>query len=117
MAGEWIPIVFFIVLGVILLGYFYWNYKNRSHVMETVQKALDMGGELNAELLQQLGAAGDPRIRDMRRGIVFLALGIAGLLCSLFFAEADVVNGIRAGAVFPLMLGVGFLLVWRLNKD
>ena len=53
----------------------------------------------------------------MRRGIVFLSLGIAGLLCSLFFADADVVNGIRAGSVFPLMLGAGFLLVWKLNQE
>lgn len=117
MVELFIPIVLFIVIGIIMLGYFYWNHKSRSHVMETVQKALEMGGELNSDMLQQLGAAGDPRIRDMRRGIVFLSLGIAGLLCSLFFAEADVVNGIRAGSVFPLMLGVGFLLVWRLNRD
>jgi hypothetical protein len=53
----------------------------------------------------------------MRRGIVLISLGIAGLLCSLFFADADVVNGIRAGSVFPLMMGLGFLLVWKLNKD
>jgi hypothetical protein len=117
MVELYIPIVMFVMLGIVLLGYFYWNHKNRSHVMATVQKALDMGGELNADLLQQLGAAGDPRIRDMRRGIVFLALGIAGLLCSLFFADPDVVNGIRAGSVFPLMLGIGFLIVWRLNED
>ena len=117
MVELYIPIVMFVMLGIVLLGYFYWNHKNRSNVMDTVQKALDMGGELNAELLQQLGAAGNPRVRDMRRGIVFLALGVAGLLCSLFFADADVVNGIRAGSVFPLMLGVGFLIVWRLNED
>jgi hypothetical protein len=56
-------------------------------------------------------------MRDMRRGIVFLSLGIAGLLCSLFFNDPEVINGIRAGSVFPLMLGFGFLLVWKLNKD
>ena len=116
MVELYIPIVMFVVLGIVLLGYFYWNHKNRSNVMDTVQKALDMGGELNAELLQQLGAAANPRVRDMRRGIVFLSLGIGGLLCSLFFADADVVNGIRAGSVFPLMLGIGFLIVWRLNE-
>jgi hypothetical protein len=117
MVEVLIPIAMFIMLAVVLLGYFYWNHKNRADVMNTVQKALDKGGELNAELLQQLGAAGDPRIRDMRRGIVFFALGIAGLLCSLFFADPDIVNGIRAGSVFPLMVGIGFLLVWRLNKE
>jgi hypothetical protein len=117
MSEEMIPIVMFIVLGIALLGYFYWNHKNRASIMETVQKAIDKGAELSPELLSQLGAVGNSRIRDMRRGIVFLSLGIAGLLCSLFFADADVVNGIRAGSVFPLMLGAGFLLVWKLNQE
>ncbi len=117
MSGEMIPIILFIVLGIVILGYYYWNHKNRVSVMETVQKAMDQGQELTPELLMQMGAAVDPKIRDLRRGIIFLALGIAGLLCSLFFDVADVVNGIRAGSVFPLMLGLGFLLVWKLNKD
>ena len=117
MAGEFVPIVLFLVLGVIALGYFYWNHKNRQGVMETVQKAIETGGEFSPELLSQLGAAVDPRVRDLRRGIIFLALGVAGLLCSLFFADADVISGIRAGSMFPLLLGVGFLLVWKLNRE
>jgi hypothetical protein len=117
MAQELIPIVLFLVLGAIALGYFYWNNKNRQSVMETVQKAIETGGEFSPELLSQLGAAVNPRVRDLRRGIIFLALGVAGLLCSLFFDIADVVNGIRAGSMFPLLLGGGFLLVWKMNKD
>ena len=117
MSGEMIPIVLFVVIGFAVLGYFYWNHKNRLSIMETVQKAIDQGGDLTPELLTQLGAAGNPRFRDMRRGIVFLSLGVAGLLCSMFFPDPDVVNGIRAGSVFPLMLGVGFLIVWKLNRD
>ena len=117
MAEELIPIVLFLVLGAIALGYFYWNHKNRQTVMETVQKAIASGGEFSPELLSQLGAAVNPRIRDLRRGIIFAALGIAGLLCSLFFPDPEVVNGIRAGSMFPLLLGGGFLLVWKMNKD
>jgi hypothetical protein len=117
MAGEMIPIVLFMVLGVIAIAYFYWNHKNRQSIMDTVQKAIETGGELTPGLLSQLGAAVNPRVRDLRRGIIFLALGIAGLLCSLFFDDATVVNGIRAGSVFPLLLGGGFLLVWRLERD
>ena len=117
MAGELIPITMFIVLGIITLGYFYWNNKNRQAVMDTVQKAIDTGGEFSPDLLAQLGAAVNPRVRDLRRGIIFLALGIAGLLCSLFFDDATVVNGIRASSMFPLLLGGGFLLVWKLNSD
>jgi len=110
MADDLIPIVMFIVIGTITLGFFYFNSKNR-------QKAIDQGSELTPELLSKLGAAVNPRARDMRRGVVFLALGVAGLLCSLFFTEPEVISGIRAGSMFPLMLGAGFLLVWRLNRN
>jgi len=114
---ELIPIVLFLVIGVVTLGYFYWNYRNRLAVMDTVQKAIETGGDFGPELLAQLGAAVNPRVRDLRRGVLFLALGLAGLLCSLFFNDPDVVAGIRAGSVFPLLLGGGFLLVWKLNSD
>lgn len=117
MAGELIPIVMFVVLGLVVLGYFYWNHRNRRDIMHTVQKTIESGGHLSAELLAQLGAAVNPRVRDLRRGVVFLALGVAGLLSSLFFDFTEVVNGIRAGSMFPLLLGVGFLLVWKLHRD
>ena len=117
MEGILVPIALFVMLAIVMVAYYYWNHKNRASIMQTVQKAIETGGELNPELLEQLGAAFNPRMRDMRRGIVFLSLGIAGLLCSLFFNEPEVVNGIRAGSVFPLMLGLGFLLVWKLNRE
>ena len=117
MAGEWIPIIMFIVLGLVIVAYFYWNHRNRQSIMDTVQKAIAAGEGLSPEMLDRLGAAVNPRMRDLRRGVVFLALGVAGLLCSLFFDDATVVNGIRAGSMFPLLLGGGFLLVWKLNSD
>ena len=115
--GILVPISLFFLLGIVIVAYFYWNHKNRDSIMATVQKAIDSGKEFTPELLAQLGAAVNPKMRDMRRGIVFLSLGIAGLMCSLFFDMPEVVNGIRAGSVFPLMLGIGFLIVWKLNKD
>lgn len=117
LAEVLIPVVMFFILGVVVLGYFYWNYRNRLTIMQTVQKAIDSGQEMSVETLSRLGGAINPRMRDLRRGIVFLALGVAGLLCSLFFNEQEVVNGIRAASVFPMMLGFGFLLVWKFNRD
>ena len=109
MNEAMIPITMFIMFGIAVLGYFYWNSQTRQTIMKTVEKAMKQGQQLTPELLVQLGAAGNPRIRDMRRGIVFLSLGVAGGLCSLFFADPEIVNGIRAGTVFPLMLGIGFV--------
>ena len=115
--GLWIPIVLFIVSGFCAIAFFYFNHKNRSAVMETVQKSMETGSDLTPDLLAKLGAAINPKVRDMRRGIVLLSIGIACLLCSIFFVDAEVVSGIRAGSMFPLMMGVGFLLVWKLNKE
>ena len=117
MTGEWVPIILFVVIGLVVVGYFYWNHRNRADVMKTVQKAIETGGELNPELLAQLGAAVNPRVRDLRRGIIFIAVGIAGVLCSVLLDVPDAVNGILAGSIFPLLLGAGFLLVWKLNRD
>ena len=117
MSGEMVPIILFLVLGVVVLGYFYWNHKNRADIMATVQKAVDSGSTLSAELLTQLGAAVNPRIRDLRRGVLFLAVGVAGLLASLFFEDPDLLAGIRALSLFPLLMGGGFLRVWKLDRD
>lgn len=115
--GLWIPVVLFIVSGFCIIAFFFFNHKNRDAIMNTVQRAMDTGSDLTPDLLAKLGAAINPKVRDMRRGIVLLSIGIAGLLCSMFFMDAEVVSGIRAGSVFPLMMGLGFLLVWKLNKD
>lgn len=116
MNEFWIPISFFIVTGLTTATYFYWNSRNRQSIMDTVQKAMDNGKELTPELLIQMGAAVNPRARDLRRGIVIFSIGVATILCSLFFDEADVVSGLRAGSMFPLLIGAGFLLVWKLNS-
>ena len=117
MSELWIPIVMFIMTGFAAVGYFFFNHKNRADIMNTVQKAMDTGSPITGDLLAKLGAAINPKIRDMRRGIVLLSIGIAGLMASMFFDDPEVLTGIRAGAVFPLMMGIGFLVVWRLNRD
>ena len=85
--------------------------------MPSCQRAMDTGSDLTPDLLAKLGAALNPKARDLRRGIVIASIGVAGLLASLFFSDADVVAGLRAGSMFPLFVGTGFLLVWRLNRD
>ena len=117
MNEFWIPLVLFVVTGFSAIAFFFFNHKHRDAIMNTVQKAMDTGSDLTPDLLAKLGAAINPKVRDMRRGIVLLSIGIACLLCSAFFTDTDVVSGIRSGSMFPLMMGLGFLLVWKLNKD
>ncbi len=114
--GTIVPIVLFIVSGVVAIAWFYFTHRNRETIMGTVQKAMDTGSELTPDLLAKLGAALNPAARDLRRGTVILSIGVAGLLCS-FFVPAEAVDGVRAGSIFPLLIGAAFLLVWRLTRD
>jgi hypothetical protein len=104
------------VSGIVLVTWFWFNFRNRTAVMETVQKAMETGSDLSPDLLAKLGAALNPSARDLRRGVVILSIGIAGLLCSFFVPEVAA-DGVRAGSVFPLLIGAAFLLVWKLTKD
>lgn len=114
---ELIPITMFIVIGAAVVAYFYWNHRNRVAIMETVQKAVQGGNTLTPELLDRLGAAADPRLRDLRRGIVLFFIGLAFLLATLFVDEPEIVSGFRAFSMLPIMMGLGFLLVWKLTPD
>ena len=115
--GLFVPVTLFIMSGVVLIYFFYFNNKNRNAIMETVQKSMETGSDLTPDLLAKLGAAINPRARDLRRGVVILSIGIAGFLASMFFSDPEVLAGLRAGSMFPLFMGVGFLLVYRLTKD
>jgi hypothetical protein len=114
--GIFVPITLFIVSGIVLVAWSWLNFRNRSAVMETVQKAMETGSDLSPDLLAKLGAALNPSARDLRRGVVILSIGIAGLLCSFFVPEVAA-DGVRAGSVFPLLIGAAFLLVWKITKD
>ncbi len=114
---ELIPIIMFVVIGAVCVAYFYWNHKNRQAVLATVQTALQGGSTLTPELLSRLGAAADPRLRDLRRGIVLFFIGLAFLLSTFFVDVPEVVSGLRAFSMLPLMMGLGFLLVWKLTPD
>ena len=116
MQEEWIPIIFFISTAAIAIAFLYWNHKTRLGVMEAVKQAIGTGQELTAELLMTLGGSFAPRMRDLRRGVVIFALGIAGMLASLFTNDPEAVMGLRIASIFPVMVGAGFLLVWKLNR-
>lgn len=48
MLGELIPMVMFVVIGFITLGYFHFNSKNRQAILATV---LFLGWLLNDEMI------------------------------------------------------------------
>ena len=116
MHEAMIPITFFVALTVVIVLFLMWNHKTRVAVLDTVQKSIKAGQELTPEMLVKLGGSFAPRIRDLRRGVVILFFGLAGFAASFFMDVEHAVTVFRSISLFPIMVGAGFLLVWKLNR-
>ncbi len=116
MVDTLIPIIFLISIALVIILFLMWNHKTRVAVLNTVQKSIAAGNELTPDMLVKLGGSFAPRIRDLRRGIVILFFGIAGFVASFFMDVENAVIVFRSLSLFPIMVGAGFLLVWKLNR-
>ena len=114
MVEELIPIVMFIMVGVVLVALFWFRYKARAELQQTVRNALERGVELSPELVDRLGAAKPPKGKDLRLGVIWMSLALALLLCGLAIPEPDALRGILAAAAFPFSIGLAYLLLWTM---
>jgi uncharacterized protein DUF6249 len=100
------------VLIVAFIMYFGFSKSRMQH--RTIRMLAEKGQPIPAELL----APPTPAVRqrsDMRRGIVLGMVGIALMIC--FGAWNDWEGGAWAIGVIPFVIGLGYLLVWKLEGD
>lgn len=115
MSGEFVPISLFLTIGLVLFFYFYFNYRNRSRLQETLREAVGKGMELTPEVLETLTRYAVPKTNDFRRGVLLIAFGVAVALFGLVIdRHVEEVTGL---SLFPLLLGCGYLFVWKMDPD
>jgi hypothetical protein len=116
VTGEWIG--FAAVVGpVILVGVFFWfRYRARREMQDTIRVALDKGQELSPELIDRLGHPKAPKDRDFRLGIIWLAIAIGIALFSFAIPEEEAMQPLLGIAGFPLVIGVAYLILNRFAK-
>jgi Domain of unknown function (DUF6249) len=98
------------VLIVAFIMYFGFSKSRMQH--RTVRMLAEKGQPIPAALL----APPTPTVRqrsDMRRGIVLVMVGVGMMIC--FGAWSDWEGGAWALGVIPFVIGLGYLLVWRLE--
>jgi hypothetical protein len=98
------------VLIVAFIMYFGFSKSRMQH--RTVRMLAEKGQPIPAALL----APPTPTVRlrsDMRRGIVLVMVGIGIMIC--FGAWSDWEGGAWALGVIPFVIGLGYLLVWKLE--
>mgnify|MGYP003647605361 CR=1 FL=1 len=119
MVEEFIPIVMFIVIGVVIGLFFYFRFRTRNDMQETVRVALEKGQELSPELIDRLGEPPKPADRDLRRGTISMALSLACISFGYFMAEMDddVFHSMLAIAMLPFFISLAYFLLWKFSQS
>lgn len=115
MAEEIIPIVMFISVAVVFVFWFFFRHRSRMEMQYTIRLALEKGTELTPELIRQIGEPEPPRDKDLRRGLVWLAIaaGLAIISVAIGSQEPEAFSGIMAGAALPFTIGCAYLIMHR----
>lgn len=129
---DFIPIfAIFAVFGTItaiVFGPIFLKYREKRDMQETIRHGVDKGQPLPAELIDALTKdvqrALPSRLKDIRRGIIWLAVGV-GIAAFGVVSEiggnwnGNIDNGLLGIACIPVTIGLAFIVLsfFNPNKD
>jgi len=117
MHEEYIPIVMFVVIGAVLGLFYYFRYRTRAEMQQTVRIALERGQDLSPELIDRLGEPRKSAVTDMRRGAVAVGLAIGLALFGFALGEEDALRPLLATSMLPLFVGLAYLVLYWINRN
>ena len=112
-----VPIVSMLVIGGVIVAYYYFRHKSRTALQETLRQALDKGAELTPELLEQLAGPRPGPDADLRKALIWSAVGIGFICLGLFIPEEDAEGALAGVGTFPLLIGVAYFVMWKFTGD
>lgn len=110
-----IPIVMFISVAVVVIAAYWFRYRARGEMQQTIRLALDKGHELTPEIIDRLGHPKASKFKDMRLGVIWLAIAFGLVLIGFAVPDngEDAFRGLLAGAALPFSIGVAYLVLYR----
>ncbi len=113
MNELWIPMAG-ILAPAVVVGLIIWlRYKGRNDTQQTIRMAIDKGQELTPELIDRLGHPKPAKNRDMRLGVIWLAVAGALGIFSQVVPEEEANTILLGIAAFPLFIGLAYVIIWR----
>lgn len=114
-------------ITAIIVGPTYFKARERREMQETVRAAIDKGQPLPPEVIdamsQDVTKNLPSRSRDLRRGVIWLAIGI-GLAAFSVVSDmggngwnGNVDNGLLGIACIPATIGLAFIVLSFFNKN
>lgn len=116
---EMIPIAMFMGMTVIFCFLFWFRYRARSEMQQTIRMALDKGHELTPEIIDRLGHPKAAKDKDFRLGIIWLAIAVALMAFGFGIPDqedeevARIFMGISA---FPFAMGVAYMILHKFTS-
>jgi hypothetical protein len=127
MVEALVPIAFFAMITAVIVAPFYYRYRERGRLHDTLRLAYERGQPAPPELISALQASTAPRApstpeRDLRMGVILISVGLSmcGLGYGLWFGfmsvndvAAYIIGGSTAGlGSVPGLIGLAYLLLW-----
>ena len=108
-----IPVVMFLGLTIVFSLLFWFRYRARREMQETLRVALDKGQDLTPEIIDRLGHPKAAPDKDLRLGVIWLAIAVGLALCGFAIPDdnGEALRGILAGAAFPFAIGVAYMIL------
>lgn len=112
---EWVPISMFVGLTIAICIFFWFRYRARSEMQQTFRMALDKGQELTPEIIDRLGQPKPSKDKDMRLGVIWLALGVSLVLFGFGIPddEGEVSRIFMGISAFPFAIGVAYMILYK----
>ncbi len=103
----------FLSVVVVFIAWFYLKFRSGAETHQTIRLALEKGTELSPEFIKQIVEQQPPKDRDLRRGIIWLALGLGMILLAVGINEPDAMGPLMGSASFPALIGLAYIIMWR----
>ena len=111
-----VPVAMFISVAVTFGLWFMYRYRTRTELQRTVRAALDKGQELTPELVERLGQPRRTPQSDLRRALIWIAVGLGFAAFGLLVGQDEAVRPMLAIGAFPALIGLAYLLMSRFSE-
>jgi hypothetical protein len=116
MEIEWVPIVMFLSVAIVLGLFFFFRFRTRREIQRTLRTAIEQGQELTPEVLDRLGES-TAGVADFRRGVLSMAVGVGVAAFGVFLGEEDALRPMLAISAFPFLVGLAYLGLWKFREQ
>jgi len=111
--GEMIPIVLFAMIAAIVWIIFHNRSKAHKDSLKIINKMVERGDKIDSETVKALGAKPVSPQRDLKIGMILIALAIAMVIFgNLVPDEEEAPRAMLGLASFPFLVGLVYCSFW-----